>query len=415
MSDRIVLVVPAFPKLSETFIASQFTGLLKCGWDVHIVCTRSDRTEWGHFPELCRISDVRRRIHVQWPTKPRWIAGLLLFPAMIRSVLANPSGTVRYLYHGIRQQGLSILQDFYLDANIIALRPQLVHFEFGTLAVNKMYLKQWLNTKILVSFRGYDLNYVGLETPGYYDAVWNQADAVHLLGEDLWKRALQRGCPPSKPHFLIPPAIDSEFFNPGERVHRDICGSPERPLRVLSVGRLDWRKGYEWALQAVQLLINMGIHTEYRVVGDGDFLEAFMFARHQLGLEDTVRWLGAQPHAEIRAQMQWADVFLHAAVSEGFCNAVLEAQAMSLPVVCSNAGGLSENIVHGETGYVVPRRDPEQIAKWLAVLARDPALRQRMGIAGRQRVQKYFQIHQQIQAFDRAYHAILEDTSNELT
>ena len=105
--------------------------------------------------------------------------------------------------------------------------------------------------------------------------------------------------------------------------------------------------------------------------------------------------------------MLWADVFLHAAVSEGFCNAVIEAQAMKLPVVCTDADGLPENVCEGETGFVVPRRDPEAMALGLSRLAADPSLRERMGRAGRRRVEKHFRIEDQIVAFDRAYARLL--------
>ena len=58
---RLVLIVSAFPKLSETFIVSQFLGLLEHGWDVHVVCKRSDTAEWDHFPALAADPSLRTR------------------------------------------------------------------------------------------------------------------------------------------------------------------------------------------------------------------------------------------------------------------------------------------------------------------------------------------------------------------
>jgi len=132
-----------------------------------------------------------------------------------------------------------------------------------------------------------------------------------------------------------------------------------------------------------------------------------VFARHQLDLEGTAELLRAQPRREVKAQMAWADVFLHAAVSEGFCNVVIEAQAMRLPVVCSDAGGLPENVADGETGFVVPRRDPQALAGKLALLAGDPDLRLRMGLAGRERVLRCFRLEDQLAAFERFYRELL--------
>jgi colanic acid/amylovoran biosynthesis glycosyltransferase len=113
--------------------------------------------------------------------------------------------------------------------------------------------------------------------------------------------------------------------------------------------------------------------------------------------------------------MDDADVFMHPAVTEGFCNAVLEAQAMQRPVVCSDAGGLPENVVDGLTGFVVRRRDPAAIADRLAQLAADCALRRRMGEAGRRRVLESFTLHRQLDALEAMYRQVLSQNSHELS
>ncbi len=404
---KVVLLVSSFPKLSETFIVSKFLGLLARGWDVHIVCNQSDPSEWTHFPELERRRDARRRVCISWPHRPRWLATLLTPFALLRTLLYAPRSTLRYLTRGWLRFGPDILRRLYLDAELIILQPDLIHFVFGPLAVGRMYLKDLLGCKITVSFRGYDLNYIGLDNPNYYQEVWEKADALHLLGKDLWQRARRRGCPLDKPHILIPPAIDTDYFSPYGRAEPIVVGTPQRPLRILGVGRLDWRKGYEYTLQAVRYLLEQGVQCECRIVGGGGYLEAIAFARHQLGLENFVNLMGAVPRSDVKAQMEWADVFLHAAVSEGFCNAVIEAQAMALPVVCTDAGGLPENVGDSETGFVVPRRDPQALAGKLALLARDPTLRSRMGAAGRNRVCSHFRTGEQIKAFDYFYQSLL--------
>ncbi|MGH7412279.1 MAG: glycosyltransferase family 4 protein, partial [Candidatus Methylomirabilis sp.] len=402
-----VLIVPAFPTLSETFVVSKFHGLLERGWDVHVACGRSEPREWHRFSQLPYSSELLRRVHVGWRHRPRWLAALGIPAALVRCLVRNPRGAWRYVQGGWRRFQLDVFRRLYLDADLVCLGPDLLHFEFGALAVDRMYLKDLLGCRVVVGFRGYDLNSVGLDNPDYYRQVWNTADALHCLGEDLWRRAQLRGCPPETPHFLIPPAIDATFFDPGEKVHAEVLGSADRPLRILSVGRLDWKKGYEYALEAVERLTGRGVNCEYRIIGDGDYLDAVTFARSQLGLEAIVELQGARPRQEVKAEMLWADVFLHAAVSEGFCNAVMEAQAMAVPVVCSDAGGLPENVASGETGFVVPRRDPDALAEKLLMLAGDPGLRHRMGQAGRRRVLARFRLADQIAAFDRLYREVL--------
>ncbi len=399
----LVLITPTFPKLSESFLVSKFLALLDAGWDVHVVCQQSPSSAWRQIPSLRDRPQLRRRVHRGWPHRPRLLAAGLLPAAVVRCLLRTPRATLAYL----RRLGHGGLRRLYLDAEIAVLRPRLIHFEFGALAPGREDLGELLDARLVVSFRGYDLNRVGLEDPEHYAEVWRRADALHFLGRDLRRRALERGCPARRKHALIPPALDPELFDPGQRRHRDAAGSEDRPLRVLSVGRLEWEKGYDYSLAALRLLEDRGLACEMRIVGDGSQLAAVAFARHQLGLSG-VELLGARDADAVREEMRRADVFLHLAVSEGFGNAVVEAQAMALPVVASDAGGLPENVRDGDTGFIVPRRDPAAAAERLSELARDPALRQRMGEAGRRRAVEHFQLADQAKSFDRLYRELLQ-------
>ncbi len=406
MPARLILVVPTFPKLSETFIVSKAAGLVAAGWDLHVVCQSSDTREWRHFPGAVTAA-LEGRVHVEWPAEPGILAAALAPAAIGSCLLRNPLAAGRVLFRGGPTPVWNGFRRLYLDATLINLSPDVVHFEFGTLAVGKTYLKELLGCRLSVSFRGFDLNFVGVEDPLYYKDVFHDVDLIHCLGADLWRRAVQRGCSPDKEHVLIPPAIDVAFFDPDERPPAPVAGTPGRPIRILSVGRLEWKKGYEDALEAVRRLREAGISLEYRIVGGGGYRDAVAYARHEMGLERSVSLLGPLPPTAVKREMLWADVFLHAAVSEGFCNAVIEAQAMQLPVVCTDADGLPENVREGETGFVVPRRDPEAVAQGISRLAADPSLRERMGRAGRRRVVEHFRVEDQIAAFDRAYTRLL--------
>jgi colanic acid/amylovoran biosynthesis glycosyltransferase len=105
--------------------------------------------------------------------------------------------------------------------------------------------------------------------------------------------------------------------------------------------------------------------------------------------------------------MQRADVLLHAATSEGFCYVAVEAQAMQLPVVTSDADGLPENVADGVTGRVVARRDPQALCDALAELAADRELRRKLGRAGRERVLREFTVDREITEFEDFYRRVL--------
>lgn len=405
---RVALVMQDFPKLSEAFIVNKFWGLLERGLDVHVVCAKSDPAVWQEFQLLQERPELRERVHVTWRSRPRWLVALLMLAVFLRLCLRNPVGTWLYLYRGWPRYGFRTLRRLYLDAELVLIAPDVVHFEFGALAVGRTYLKDLLCCRLVASFRGYDINYVGLEKSNFYQEVWDRADGLHFLGEDLWARARRRGCPVNKLRALIPPAVDPTAFSPEPRASQaEVVGGEQPPLRILSVGRLEWKKGYEYALQVVRQLIDQRVNCEYRIVGAGDYHEAVAFAIHQLGLEERVSLLGALSGEEVKAQMQWADVMLHSAVSEGFCNSVLEAQAMALPVVTTDADGLRENVADGVTGFIVPRRDPARLAARMLLLAQSPELRRQMGAAGRQRVLTQFSPAQQIADFAELYRQVL--------
>ena len=130
------------------------------------------------------------------------------------------------------------------------------------------------------------------------------------------------------------------------------------PLRILSVGRLTWKKGFEYCLKSLELLKNAGIRFEYRIVGEGEYKEAIMYALHQLNLIENVSLSGKLSRKMVKQEFEWADIYIQPSIQEGFCNAVLEAQAMGLLCIVTNAEGLPENVLDGKTGWVVEKRNP---------------------------------------------------------
>lgn len=406
---RLVLVVPAFPQLSETFIVTKAVGLVARGWDVQIVCGRSTSEQWSAFGAGHPVNTMRGRVNVTPDLSP----GIRLPLNVVRSLRplhqAEPGTIRRYLTDRSCSLGRRA-RDLVVDATILGLRPDVVHFEFGSLAVGRTHLGRRADAALSVSFRGYDLNYVGLAQSDHYREVWADADAIHVLGQDLWRRAVHRGAPEDLPHAVIPPAMDTSTAVPIP-ARPGALGTADNPLRLLSVGRLHWKKGHQYALDAVAMLQDRGLHLRYRVVGNGPLQEAVAFWRHQLGLDDIVELLGAVPPAEVSRHLFWADVFVHPATSEGFCNAVIEAQAHGVPVVCSDADGLAENVEDGVTGLVVPRRDPEALANAIADLAADGPRREATGRAGPDRVQRRFRIQDQLDAWERFYHEVLHPRS----
>jgi len=158
--------------------------------------------------------------------------------------------------------------------------------------------------------------------------------------------------------------------------------------RIITVGRLQAPKDPVTLVRALA-----GLKAESFtavVVGDGPARSLLETEIRRLGLDGAVELAGECTN--VRERLAAADVFVLSSSQEGLPLSVLEAMAAGLPVVATAVGGIPELVVHGETGLLVPRRDVESLSAALARLIADPALRRRLGAAGRARAEAVFDL-----------------------
>lgn len=390
---KILLVMQDIP-LQSGFLARKFIGLSKYE-DVHLLVW-DEEARIDKFIEQYNLPDeVKGKIHIGANDKTSIISLLV----RLVFLFISDSSIRKYILQGTDSLASRLkFIAYYLP--VFSVMPDIIHFEFGTLAKNLALLKPLTKAKILVSFRGYDINYVGLNEAAFYKEVWEYADGLHFLGQDLRNRAIKRGYKGNKIECIIPPAVDISFFMPGRKMEN------VEKLIITSVGRLVWKKGYEFGILAASLLKKKGVPFEYRIIGAGPQLQAFQFTISELGLDNEVHLYGEKTAHEVKEYLEQSNVFLHPAISEGFCNAVIEAQAMALPVLCTDADGLKENIKDAVTGFVVPKWDAEAIAEKLDWFWKHPEKIISFGQAGRQRAQQYFGLSDQVSSFLHFYRQI---------
>ena len=195
-------------------------------------------------------------------------------------------------------------------------------------------------------------------------------------------------------HF--PEAADKILLTPGA-LRSDFAVVPASAAKqgdkivVLTVGRIHPRKGQLLTLRALQALApDVRRRLEYWVVGTankGDY-EAQLRAAAAAQPDLSVRFLGDLPDGELSGVYERADIFAMTSVTldhsvEGFGLVYLEAAAHGLPVVAHDVGGVGEAVVDGVTGLLVPPDRPARLAAAFESLIHDPALRRRLGEAGR--------------------------------
>ncbi len=201
---------------------------------------------------------------------------------------------------------------------------------------------------------------------------------------------------------IIPNGIDTACSHLSKEEARQRLGlSQEIPL-VGCVARLAPQKGVGVLVEAAALL--EGVH--FAVIGDGPLRDKLQAASARLRLGPRFHFLGQISGA--RELLQAFDMIAIPSLSEGSSIIAMEAMAAARPVVASRLGPLEEIVADGETGLLVPPADPEALSRGLALLLHQPALAQKMGQAGRLRVEREFTIQQMVQQTAALYEEVLE-------
>lgn len=392
---RVAFLVGAFPQLSETFILSQITGLIDRGIDVDVYGWPSG-DEYVH--EDVDAYDLAARTHYA-PTVPdSYVRRLGKAATLLPRVIASAPGSLGMLNVGRYGRLAASLRPLY--ASIPHLRRNasydVAHCHFGQNGLLGLVLREHglLDARsILTTFHGRDV-YVDL--PSYSDASREMlfekgdgftvnstftADNVVRLGGsrgDIWK---------------LPVGLDVDQFPYAERTR-----TGDEPVRLLTVGRLVEKKGIEYAIRAVARLRDVNVDVDYRIVGGGTLQPDLERLVRDLDLTDEVTFLGAQPQSVVREQYAWAHLFVLASVTaedgdrEGQGLVLQEAQACGLPVVATRHNGFPDGVREGESALLVPERDPEALADALHDLIGHDERWQAMGQAGRQYVERHYDI-----------------------
>jgi colanic acid/amylovoran biosynthesis glycosyltransferase len=247
---------------------------------------------------------------------------------------------------------------------------------------------------VLTTFHGFDVNAVTPELRASYEYLFAEGAAFTANTNYTAQRAIAFGCPSARLH-LWPQGTRVREFPFAER-------TPPigRPARVLSVGRLVPKKGFDTLLTAFARVRARGYDAELHIVGGGGGPHAERLRRlpAELGIADRVQFHGAQPPARVRDFMAAADVFVLASKTapngdkEGQALALQEAQACGLPVLSTLHNGIPEGVADGASGVLVPENDADALAGALIELLSQPQRWAAMGRAGRRFVEEHYEL-----------------------
>lgn len=381
----------------NVYVAELARHLAERAWDVEVLTRRDDPA----LPDVVSCGPRVRVVHVA----------------------AGPPAPVR------KEDLLPYMEDFAGEARRRAalVGYDVVHANFWLSGLVAAEMKRRSGTPFAVTFHA--LGRVRRQHQGAAD----RFPAARFAIEDrvvAEADAIVAECPQDRDDLLrlygadparirtVPCGVDTSRFSPvpRDRARAALGLDPDEPI-VLQLGRMVPRKGADNAIRGVAALRRRhGIPARLLVVG-GESEEPDPVLTPEIGrlrevaeeegIAGAVEFVGRRGGDSLRWYYSAADVFVTTPWYEPFGLTPLEAMACGTPVVGSRVGGIQFTVVDGETGFLVPPRDPDALADRLACLLRDPALRRAFGERAVRRARDRFSWSGVAAAVDRTYGRIL--------
>ena len=390
----IAVVLKGYPRLSETFIAQELHALEVRGLPLALYSLRhpTDRATHPIHAEIRAPVVYLPEYLYQEPARVLrgWLAARRL--AGYRRALATWWRDFRrdVTANRIRRLGQAFVLAAELPGDVVALHAHFLH----TPASVTRYAALLTGLPWSCSAHAKDI----WTTPEWEkrekldDCAWittcTDVNARHLRGLARPERIVD----------LNYHGIDTQRFPPPPARSEDRDGADERrPVHILAVGRAVDKKGFDDLLAALAR-IPAALHWRFTHIGGGPMRGELEALARRLGVDDRVEWRGAQAQEAVLAAYRAADIFaLPCRVSDdgdrdGLPNVLLEAQSQKLACVSTRISGIPELIEHDRTGLLVEPRDIDALARALATLIADPALRHRLGEGGYARVTQRFSV-----------------------
>ena len=391
---KIAFIVTHFPALSETFILKQITGLLNLGHDVEIFAFNNPGEEKVHSDvEKYRLME---RVHYFSDDTVAYNGIHYLFKAahVIKNYFFKfPLKILKSL--NVFQYKIDAPLFFLLYATSCFLDKKfdVINCHFGPNGIIGIKLKEiGIEGKIVTVFHGFDMSrYVSEKGNKVYDRLFLECDLCMPIS-DYWKKKLiEMGCSEDK-IIVHRMGIDLDKF---KFLKRKLL--PGKTIKILSVGRLIEKKGYEFTIRAIANVIDRYKHITYYIAGDGPLRNKLEDLVSELGVKKYVKFLGALNQEEVLKFYEQAHVFVLSSITannekEGIPVVLMEAHASGLPVISTYHSGIPELVVDKKSGFLVPEKNIDSLAEKIEYFIDHPDVIPEMGSYGRKIVEDNFNI-----------------------
>lgn len=313
-----------------------------------------------------------------------------------------------------------LIAAFRLARIIRAVRPDVVHThtaKAGAVGRTAALLAVGRRPVVVHTFHGHVLRgYFGrlgtLVFRGIETVLARATDRLVAVSPEVRDELVALGVAPAEKFSVIRLGLELErrvAFDGDPAEVRRRHGIPAGAFVVGWFGRMTAVKQTDDLVATLRSLRERGVDALLLLVGGGDDLERLERLAHELGVARACLFLGYQE--DVAPWFAISDAVVLASASEGTPATLIEALAAGRPVVSTDVGGVSDVVDEGETGFLVPAGDTEALAERLARLAADPALRETMGSAARERALRRYAVRRLVDDVDALYRELLATTS----
>jgi colanic acid/amylovoran biosynthesis glycosyltransferase len=362
-SLNVLIVVEYFPAPNQVFVLNIITGLLNNGHNVSIFAFRHNDFDRKDHGDVEKYSLMDRVIYRKLPLP-------------------------------LPEYDIVFCQSLGLGRRLLRMQS----------------LQKWLkNRKLVVALRGHDITNNSLyKDPSVCAEVFQKADLFLPVCDYFKHLAIQLGCPEDK-IIVHHSGVDCEkfFFKRRKRPRRGL-------VRFTSVCRLVEKKGMSYAIQAIAEMIKTYRSVQFTIVGDGRLKGHLERLIKKLKIDSKVNLFGWGTHDQIINILDQSHIFLSPSITanngdeEGIANSLKEAMAMGLITIATPNAGTSELIQDGISGFLVPERDANALAKKISYIMNNSVQWEPMGLAARKKIEEEFETKKLMRELEQLFYQLLD-------
>jgi len=267
--------------------------------------------------------------------------------------------------------------------------------EYGITGVSVLDSCRNSNIPLIVHFHGFDaFTYSILKKyKKQYDRLFEIAKIIIVGSNTMVEQLLFLGAKKEK-IILNPYGVDNNKFS--------IAQPEKNPLNFVSIGRFTEKKAPDLVIKSFKIVTDLYPNAKLKMIGDGHLLKKCKKLSKKLNLQKNISFLGIQNEDQIVKHLQNSRGFIQHSIKakdgdmEGTGVTILEACSMAIPVVSTFHSGIKDSIIHNKTGLLVEEGDYKKMAEYIIRLIKEPNLSKSLGLAGRQRITKEYNLEKRI-------------------